>query len=156
MRLGEARDCPVEFSDVPYRSKQTLICTGDKDMRIFIWSIVIVMCATLGALEARAQVSSLDLRTGKRAIVKGKIRQRAERLYTFEAQEGQKLVVRLISTDRTSSFSVNLQDRIEYETVVRNLRSWSGELPRSESGIYSIAVKTRKPVATFTLDISIR
>ena len=125
-------------------------------MRIVIWSIVFVICSTFAVAAAHAQATSISPQIGKKTVLKGRVRHGTERLYTFDAEAGQKLVVRLISADRTSSFSVNLQDRIEYEIVAGNRRSWSGELPRSESGIYSIAVKTRKPVAAFILEITLQ
>jgi hypothetical protein len=103
------------------------------------------------------QVSNIKLQLGAKTILKGKARKDRERLYTFEATAGQKLTVRLISSVKLSSFSVNLQDRVEYETIAENRTSWSGKLPESPSGIYSIAVKTRgKAIAAFTLELTLR
>ena len=124
-------------------------------MKTIIRSTAVVLLLISAALCVAAQTKNIELKSGKN-VLKGQVRKGTERLYTFQATGGHKLSVRLISADRTSVFSVNLQDRIEYETIEDKQTFWSGELPESDSGIYSIAVKTRKPTAAFTLEIELR
>jgi hypothetical protein len=84
------------------------------------------------------------------------VREGGERLYTFEAEKGQTLTVRLLSIQKNAVFSLNLQDREEYEIIADSRTEWSGILPESDSGIYSIAVKSNKGLQAFTLEITLK
>jgi hypothetical protein len=110
----------------------------------------------LSPIAASAQVKNINLQKGKKTVLKGQVRKGGERLYTFEAEKGQTLNVRLLSTQKKAIFSVNLQSREEYEIIEDNRTEWSGILPESESGIYSIAVKSNKGLQVFTLEITLK
>jgi len=69
-------------------------------------------------------------------VSKGQERSGGERLYTFEAKEGQRLTARLISANKGAVFNVNVQYRIDTELIEEKKTKWPGLLPKAESGLY--------------------
>ena len=104
---------------------------------------------------ANVQTKGLNLTKGKKVILRRQVRAGVERLYTFEAQPGQRLSVLLLSADKRAVFSVNNQGRNEYESFETDKREWTGRLPESDNGIYSIAVTTSWSAARYTLEITL-
>lgn len=124
-----------------------------KNLSTIIFALIISAFCSFAAV---GQVKSIDLPSGKKVVLKGLVRAGGERLYTFEAKEGQRLTARLISANKNAAFNVNVQYRIDTELIDEKKTRWSGLLPKADSGLYSIAVTTSVGTARYTLEITLR
>ncbi|MDQ2937198.1 MAG: hypothetical protein M3R67_06790 [Acidobacteriota bacterium] len=122
-----------------------------KLLKISVGTIVLCLLATN---FVSAQDKRIRLVKGRKLILKGMVREGADKSYTFKAQEGQQLTVKLIGSD--AAFTLYASHPFDVESIIEDTQSWSGKLPANQDGEYKIAMISNYKVADYTLIILLK
>lgn len=101
-----------------------------------------------------AQDKKIRLVKGRKLVLKSEVSDQRDRSYFFKAREGQTLTIKLIGRDAV--FELFAQHNFDAETFSEETKSWSGRLPRADSGEYAIRLISYHKVASYTLEILLR
>jgi hypothetical protein len=123
----------------------------NKVLKISIGTIVLCLLATS---LASAQDKRIRPVKGRKLILKGMVREGADKSYTFKAKEGQQLTVKLIGSD--AAFTLYASHPFDVESISEETQSWSGKLPANQDGEYKIAMISNYKVADYTLIILLK
>lgn len=103
---------------------------------------------------ANAQDKNIKLIEGRKTVIKGEVSDQKDRTYFFKAKEGQNFTIKLIGRDAV--FILAAQHTFDSENFTEETKSWSGKLPRADSGEYAIQLSSNYKVASYTLEIMLK
>ena len=143
--------------------------TSNKWLRVFGAAAFALMLLTLAAVPSRAQgqdegqeqeqvIKHLRFKRGSSSVtLNGRVRPEGNRyLYFFKARKGQRLTVRLVSDDNNAVCDLMWHGGFDANPIAEGVADWSGKLPPSDIGEYSIEVKSTGGLAKYVLEVSIR
>ena len=112
--------------------------------------IAVIGVCLIGSVTA--QDKNIRLVRGRKLVLKGEVSDLRD--YFFKARGRQTLTVKLIG--QHAVFELSALHDFDAVTFSEETRSWSGRLPRADSGVYSVRVISYHKVASYTLEILLR
>ena len=127
-------------------------------MKKFAYAFFVTLLL-ITASDARAECSRIRFARGRTStVINGKVGAQKLAHYCLHAREGQRMTVRLTSTDKRARLYI-APDGYDADFLegADGVTRWEGELgSASGSGDFIIAVETSRAGATFTLEVTIR
>lgn len=120
---------------------------------------LLLLLVGVGPASAQEQViKRLRFTRGSNSkTVKGQVRPEGNRyLYFFKARKGQRLTVRVTSDDGNAVCDVMGHGLFDVNAVVENTVDWTGRLPETDEGQYSIEVRSTGGLAKYVLEVVIK
>lgn len=123
-----------------------------KSLVLFGLSVTLLM--VLFDVPAAAQDKKIRLVKGKKLVLNAEVSDQQDRSYFFKAREGQMVTIKL--TGRDAVFELFAQHNFDAEPFSEEIKSWSGKLPRADSGEYAIRLSSYHKIASYRLEIVLK
>jgi hypothetical protein len=119
--------------------------------------IGMIMFSLLTTVFVSAQNAPLEKRIklvkGHKLVLKSEVYEGDDFYYTFKAQRGQILTVKL--TGRDADFTINTNDT-DVAPFTKETKFWSGKLPGDNTNEYSIRLTSNYKSASYTIEIMLK
>jgi hypothetical protein len=123
---------------------------------IFAAGVMALFMSVVASAQSYERVTEKTVRPvkGKKLILNGSVLDGDEVLYRFRARAGQTATVKIIGRD--ADFSVSLNYGLDAEPVAKEVKTWTGKMPREFDGHCEIAVHSLYKLAKYRLEILLK